>query len=70
MPADLLMLLLDVLYLTLLMQRLGQQNYQTTVLIATVYPLFYFDLNIRLSNIQGGPRGGICLAPPKRPHNA
>jgi len=25
MPADLLMLLLDVLYLTLLMQRLGQQ---------------------------------------------
>jgi len=41
--------LLDVPYLTLLMQRLGQQNYQTALLIATVSPRFYLILNIRLN---------------------
>jgi len=45
------MLLLDVPYLTLLMQRLGQQT--TKLLIATVPPLFYLTLKtylqIRLS---------------------
>jgi len=49
MPGDMQMLLLDVPYLTLLMQRLiGQQT--TKILIATVPPLFYFVLNI--SNIR------------------
>jgi len=49
MPGDLQMLMLDVTFLTLLMQRLlGQQT--TKIRIATVSPLFYLVLNI--SNIR------------------
>jgi len=43
------MLLLDAAILTLPMQRLGQQT--TKLLLATVSPLFYLVLNIRLNNI-------------------
>jgi len=60
MPGDMQMLLLDVPYLTLLMQRLiGQQT--TKILIATVPPLFYFVLNI--SNIRENSWEPQCLAP-------
>jgi len=50
MPKDLQMLLLDVAFLTLPMQRLGQQI--TKLLIATVSPLFNLILNISFTNIQ------------------
>jgi len=43
------MSLLDAPYLTLHMQGLGQQTTKTT--IATVSPLFYLHLNIRLNDI-------------------
>jgi len=55
------MLLPDVLYLTLLMHRLGQQN--TKLLIATVSPLLYLVLNIRLNNIPDNSSEQHCLAP-------
>jgi len=43
MPKDLQIILLDVSYLTLLMQRLGLQ---TTYSIPTVSPLFYLVLTL------------------------
>ena len=60
MPGDLQMLLLNVAFLTLLMQRLpGQQT--TKIRIATVFPLFYLVLNI--SNIRENSSEPQCLAP-------
>jgi len=54
------MLLLNVAFLTLLMQRLpGQQT--TKIRIATVFPLFYLVLNI--SNIRENSSEPQCLAP-------
>jgi len=42
------------------MQRLGQQT--TKLLIATVYPLFYLDLHIRLNNIPENSSEPQCFA--------
>jgi len=39
----------------------GSINYQTT--IATVSPLFYLELNIRLNNIPENSLEQQCLAP-------
>jgi len=61
MLKDLQMLLLDVAYLTLPMQRLGQQT--TKLFIATVSSLFYLILNIRLNNIPENSSEPQCLAP-------
>jgi len=60
MPGDLQMLLLNVSFLTLLMQRLlGQQT--TKILIATVSPLVYLVFNI--TNIRENSSEPQCLAP-------
>jgi len=55
--------MLDVPYLTLLMQllRLGQQT--TKLLITTFSLLFYFVLNIRLNNIPENSSKPQCLVP-------
>jgi len=59
------MLLLNVVFLTLLMQRLlGQQTTKNTYV--TVYPLFYLVLNI--TNIRENLSEPQCLAP-NQPHS-
>jgi len=60
MPKGLQMLLLDVAFLTLPMQLIGQQT--TKPLIATVFPLCYLILNIRLNNIPENSSEPQCLA--------
>jgi len=60
MPKDLQMLFLDVAFLTLPMQRLGQQTIK--LLIATVSPLFYLILNTRHYNIPENSSEPQCLA--------
>jgi len=55
------MLLLDAAILTLPMQRRGQQT--TKLLLATVSPLFYLVLNIRLNIIPWNSSEPLYLAP-------
>jgi len=55
------MLLLDIIHLTLLMQRPGQQT--TKLFIATVSPLCYRILNIGRNKIPGNSTEPQCLAP-------
>jgi len=57
-------LLLDVPYLKLFMQRRGQRT--TKLLIATVSPLFHLILNIRLNTLLGNSPEPQCLAANKQ----
>jgi len=61
MPGDLKMSLLDVAFLTLLMQRIGQHT--TKLSIATVSLHFYLIFDSRLNSIPENSSEPQCLPP-------